>query len=193
MKCQADLFQIVRALGAGRSLAHFLDGREQQADQNRDDRDDDQELDERKPASMTNRGHDSPSQKKWKKAKRYCPRPKRFPCGDRTASARRTITGTLAGSSRKWRSLVRDAPLSKPASLRIIHYGNDFRSNCNGNMRNSSRILARQTLTFQAIELAQVDRLEPDSVADTKRKVPLGHIDKFQGRPPNQVPTAGSL
>jgi hypothetical protein len=43
---QRDLFQVVLAGGAGRSLAHLLHGRQQQANQDGDDRDHYEQLDE---------------------------------------------------------------------------------------------------------------------------------------------------
>jgi hypothetical protein len=43
---QGDLFEVVRALHPIRGLANLLHGREQQADQDRDDGDHDQQLDE---------------------------------------------------------------------------------------------------------------------------------------------------
>jgi hypothetical protein len=47
---KAQLFQIVLALSAASSLAGLLYGRQQQCDQNRDDGDDDQQFNQRKPA-----------------------------------------------------------------------------------------------------------------------------------------------
>src|SRR5262249_46653655 len=44
---QADLLEIVGTLGPGRRLPHFLDGRQEQADEDRDDRDHHQQLNER--------------------------------------------------------------------------------------------------------------------------------------------------
>src|SRR5438067_164443 len=44
---QAELLEVIRAPGAGRGLAHFLDGGEQEGDEDGDDGDDDQELDQR--------------------------------------------------------------------------------------------------------------------------------------------------
>src|SRR6516225_11922016 len=47
--CQADLLQVVDALGSRRRLTHFLDGGDQKCDQNRNDGDDDQEFNQREP------------------------------------------------------------------------------------------------------------------------------------------------
>jgi hypothetical protein len=44
---EGHLLEVVLALAAGGSFAHLLNGRQQQADQNRDDGDDDQQLDQR--------------------------------------------------------------------------------------------------------------------------------------------------
>ena len=44
---QAELLEVVHALGPPGRLAGGLDGRQEQGDQDRDDRDDDQELDQR--------------------------------------------------------------------------------------------------------------------------------------------------
>ena len=44
---QGELLQVVAALDAGGGLAHLLDGRHQQADQNGDDGDHDEQLDQR--------------------------------------------------------------------------------------------------------------------------------------------------
>ena len=46
---EPDLFEIVGALNPPRRLARSLDGRQEQRDQDRDDRDHDQQLDECKP------------------------------------------------------------------------------------------------------------------------------------------------
>src|SRR5581483_6252773 len=46
---QADLLEIVRAAHSGGGLADLLDGGQQQADQDRDDRDHHQQLDQREP------------------------------------------------------------------------------------------------------------------------------------------------
>ena len=48
---QPDLLQVVLALHPGGGLADLLDGGQQQADQDRDDRDHDQQLDQREPGS----------------------------------------------------------------------------------------------------------------------------------------------
>ena len=48
---QANLLEVVLALRAGRGLADFLDGGQQQADEDGDDRDDHQQFDEREPGS----------------------------------------------------------------------------------------------------------------------------------------------
>ena len=50
---QAELLEVVLALGPVGRLADLLDGGQEQADQDRDDRDDDEQLDERErgPAS----------------------------------------------------------------------------------------------------------------------------------------------
>jgi hypothetical protein len=45
---QADLLQIVFALGPTRRLARLLNGRKEQCDQNRNDGDDDEQFDQRK-------------------------------------------------------------------------------------------------------------------------------------------------
>ena len=47
---QADLLEIVRALGTPRGLARGLDGRQEQRDQDGDDRDHHQQLDQREAA-----------------------------------------------------------------------------------------------------------------------------------------------
>jgi hypothetical protein len=47
MHGQTHLLEIVLALGAGGGLAHFLHGRQQQADQDGDDSDDDKQLNQR--------------------------------------------------------------------------------------------------------------------------------------------------
>ena len=49
---QRDLLQVVAALHAGGRLANLLHGRQQQADQDRDDGDDHQQLDQRKRRSL---------------------------------------------------------------------------------------------------------------------------------------------
>jgi hypothetical protein len=56
---QADLLQVVLALGTRRGLADLLDRGEQQADEDGDDRDDHQQLDERErgPAASGQAGH----------------------------------------------------------------------------------------------------------------------------------------
>jgi hypothetical protein len=48
MKGDSELLQLVLALHPGRRFADFLDGREQQTDQDGNDGDDDQQFDERK-------------------------------------------------------------------------------------------------------------------------------------------------
>src|SRR2546421_30440 len=48
---QADLLQVVLALGAGGRLAHLLDGGQEQADEDGDDGDHHQQLDQREPAA----------------------------------------------------------------------------------------------------------------------------------------------
>ncbi len=50
MGCQAELLQIVGALGSVGGLADFLHRWQQESDQDGDNGDDDQELDEREPA-----------------------------------------------------------------------------------------------------------------------------------------------
>ena len=58
---QADLLQVVGAADAGGGLADLLDGRQQQADQHRDDGDHHQQLDQREPRpamSVERRTHD---------------------------------------------------------------------------------------------------------------------------------------
>jgi len=47
MAGDADLFEVIRALGPRRRFANPLDCRQQEPDQNRDDGDDDQQFDER--------------------------------------------------------------------------------------------------------------------------------------------------
>src|SRR5262249_14985668 len=58
---QAELLEVVGALGAARGLARRLDGREQQGDQDGDDGDDDQQLDQRETTpghpARTGMGH----------------------------------------------------------------------------------------------------------------------------------------
>jgi hypothetical protein len=49
VQCQANLVQVVLALRAPRRLARLLDGRQQQGDQDRDDRDHHQQFNQRKP------------------------------------------------------------------------------------------------------------------------------------------------
>jgi hypothetical protein len=46
VQAQADLLEVVGALGAGGCLAHFLDGGHEQGDQDGDDRDHHQEFDQ---------------------------------------------------------------------------------------------------------------------------------------------------
>ena len=53
MQGQADLLQIVAALHAVRGFPDLLDGRQQQADQDGDDRDHHQQLNEREPAASS--------------------------------------------------------------------------------------------------------------------------------------------
>ena len=52
---EADLLEVVGAAGAGGGLAHLLHGRQQEADQDGDDRDDDEQLDQghRRPTWTT--------------------------------------------------------------------------------------------------------------------------------------------
>ena len=47
VQAQTDLLHVVAALDAGRGIADFLNGGQEQADENRDDRDDHQQLDQR--------------------------------------------------------------------------------------------------------------------------------------------------
>jgi hypothetical protein len=47
MQRDANLLQVVQALGAGRGVAHFLHGRDQKRNQDRDDGNHHEELDER--------------------------------------------------------------------------------------------------------------------------------------------------
>src|SRR5262249_16676912 len=49
-KGDTDLFQVILAAGAIRGLAHFLDGGQQETDQDADNGNDHQQLDQRKPA-----------------------------------------------------------------------------------------------------------------------------------------------
>src|SRR5262249_13844872 len=51
VKRQADLLQVVAALGPGGRFADLLDGGEEQSDQDRDDRDHHQQLDERETST----------------------------------------------------------------------------------------------------------------------------------------------
>jgi len=48
---EAELLQVVGATDAVGGLAHLLHGRQQQADQDRDDRDHHQQFDQRKPVA----------------------------------------------------------------------------------------------------------------------------------------------
>jgi hypothetical protein len=48
----AELLQVVRALRPGGGLADLLNGREEEADQDRDDRDHHQQLDQREAAPL---------------------------------------------------------------------------------------------------------------------------------------------
>ncbi len=50
---ESDLFEVVLALGAGGGLAHFLDGGQEQADQDGDDGDYHQQLNQRETTPMT--------------------------------------------------------------------------------------------------------------------------------------------
>jgi len=52
---EAGLLEVVGALHARCGLAHFLDGGQQQADEDGDDRDDDEQLDEREGRPPTDR------------------------------------------------------------------------------------------------------------------------------------------
>src|SRR5262245_53976765 len=54
---QADLLEIVRALNAGGGLAHLLDRRQQEPDQDRDDRDHHQQLDQGEGATHFKPSH----------------------------------------------------------------------------------------------------------------------------------------
>jgi hypothetical protein len=55
---QADLVQVVDALGAGGGVAHLLHRRQEQPQEDRDDGDDDQQLDQREGGPATWRRHD---------------------------------------------------------------------------------------------------------------------------------------
>jgi hypothetical protein len=55
---QAELLEVVRAPEAGSRLAHLLDGGQQEADEDGDDRDHDQQLDERETGSRTTGFHE---------------------------------------------------------------------------------------------------------------------------------------
>ena len=57
MNGEPQLLEVVGALGAAGRLARGLHGREQQCDQYRNDRDDDQELDQRETRSSA---HEKP-------------------------------------------------------------------------------------------------------------------------------------
>jgi hypothetical protein len=54
---QADLLEVVAALSAAGRLAGLLDGRQQQGDQDRDDRDDHEQFDERKRGPSVHARH----------------------------------------------------------------------------------------------------------------------------------------
>src|SRR5205823_6691615 len=56
---QAELLKMVLALDATGSFADFLDGRQQQADQHGDNRDDDEQLDEGETVTHMSHGSDS--------------------------------------------------------------------------------------------------------------------------------------
>src|SRR5205814_414608 len=58
---QADLLQVVLALGPHGGVADLLDGRQEQADQDGDDRDDDEQLDQREATPVTETDHDASS------------------------------------------------------------------------------------------------------------------------------------
>jgi hypothetical protein len=53
MKRKAQLLEIVRARHSPGSFANFLDGRKQEANQDRDNRDDHEEFDQRKTAGSS--------------------------------------------------------------------------------------------------------------------------------------------
>jgi hypothetical protein len=53
MQGQADLLEVIQAAHARRSGPHLLDGGQQQADQDRDDGDDHQQLDQREATSSS--------------------------------------------------------------------------------------------------------------------------------------------
>src|SRR5258708_37718139 len=53
MKRQADLLEVVLALGAARRFADLLHGRDQEPDQDGDDRNDDQQLDQRESSAAS--------------------------------------------------------------------------------------------------------------------------------------------
>src|SRR5205823_6630033 len=55
---QAKLMQIVLALEAVRGFAHFLHGRQQQAEKNANNGDHDQQLDQRESATLFGRGNE---------------------------------------------------------------------------------------------------------------------------------------
>ena len=55
---QAELLEVVLALGSPGGLAGLLNGGEQEGDQDRDDGDDDQELNEREGMTARGAGHD---------------------------------------------------------------------------------------------------------------------------------------
>ncbi len=63
-RSQGDLLQVVLAGHACRGFADFLNGGQQEPDQNCDDRDDDQQLDEGKPSTTNTTHHDKSLPKK---------------------------------------------------------------------------------------------------------------------------------
>jgi hypothetical protein len=60
---ESDLFEVVGTLHARGGLAHLLHGRQQQADEDRNDRDHHQQLDQRKRTTRLEWSHDDTPEK----------------------------------------------------------------------------------------------------------------------------------